>query len=131
MEAVGTHCILELYGCPLELLDDPSYIQRTLSDAVDRSGATLLSMQHHRFEPQGVTCLGLLSESHISIHTWPEKGYAAIDVFTCGDVAMPHRACDHLIESFRSQKHSLKTINRAMQVGRQTPDMPMAVQVSS
>ena len=84
-EAVGKHCILELYDCDPSKLDDEAFLRDTITTAAKRAGATLLNLITHRFQPQGVTGLALLAESHISIHTWPESGYAAVDVFTCGD----------------------------------------------
>ena len=113
MASVGMHCLLELYGCPVELLDDPDYLTRTLRDAAEGAGATWLDQCCHRFEPCGVTALGLLAESHISIHTWPEIGYAAVDVFTCGDKAVPEQACRHLVEHLRAERHTLASLPRA------------------
>ena len=66
----------------------------------------------HRFEPQGVTGLALLAESHISIHTWPESGYAAVDVFTCGDHTMPEQARAVLRDELRAQRHALRSFLR-------------------
>ena len=81
-DMVGKHCILELYDCDSSKLNDEAFLRDTITDAAKRAGATLLNLITHRFEPQGVTGLALLAESHISIHTWPEAGYAAVDVFT-------------------------------------------------
>ncbi len=113
MASVGIHCLLELYGCPVELLDDPGFVTRTLNNAADHAGATWLGELHHRFNPCGVTCVGLLAESHVSIHTWPEVGYAAVDVFTCGDAAMPEKACRFIAREFRAARHTLAKIPRA------------------
>lgn len=81
---VGRHAIFELYGCDSNLLDDEEYIVNSLCEVANKLGATILSTSSHKFEPQGVTSILLLSESHISIHTWPEKGFATCDIFTCG-----------------------------------------------
>lgn len=114
MVHVGRHCILELYGCPAELLNDEQGLVDTLRAAAENAGATWMGQVSHKFDPQGVTALGLLSESHISIHTWPEVGYAACDVFTCGDDADPEHACGLLVEALRpSDGYSLRTLNRA------------------
>ena len=83
-DTVGKHCILELYGCDSSRLDDEAFLRDTITTAAKRAGATLLNLITHRFEPQGVTGLALLAESHISIHTWPEKGTLLLDIFTCG-----------------------------------------------
>jgi S-adenosylmethionine decarboxylase len=90
---VGKHCILELYDCNCARLDDEVFLRSAITNAALRAGATLLQLITHRFQPHGVTGLALLAESHISIHTWPESGYAAVDVFTCGDHTVPERAC--------------------------------------
>jgi S-adenosylmethionine decarboxylase len=111
-DMVGKHCILELYGCDFSKLDDEGFLRDTITAAAKRAGATLLNLITHRFEPQGVTGLALLAESHISIHTWPESGYAAVDVFTCGDHTMPERACMVLSEELCASRQSLRSFRR-------------------
>jgi S-adenosylmethionine decarboxylase len=109
---VGMHCILELYGCPANLLDDIEFISEALEKAAEKANAHLVKKIAHHFEPQGVTALALLSESHISIHTWPENGYIAIDAFTCGGHTDPERACRYFIEAFHANNHLLMTLPR-------------------
>jgi S-adenosylmethionine decarboxylase len=109
---VGKHCILELYDCDPARLDDEAFLRTAITTAAKRAGATLLNLITHRFEPQGVTGLALLAESHISIHTWPESGYAAVDVFTCGDHTMPERACQVLGEQLGAATRKLKSFRR-------------------
>ncbi|MEN9766551.1 adenosylmethionine decarboxylase [Vulcanococcus sp.] len=109
---VGKHCILELYHCSPAKLDDEAYLRRTISQAVEEAGATLLNLISHRFTPQGVTGLALLSESHLSIHTWPESQYAAVDVFTCGDHTMPERACQALVQALEAGRYNLRSFLR-------------------
>ena len=111
-DAVGKHCILELYDCQSSRLDDEAFLRDTITTAAKRAGATLLNLITHRFEPQGVTGLALLAESHISIHTWPESGYAAVDVFTCGDHTMPEKACQVLVEELGAVRHKLTSFRR-------------------
>ncbi|KEF41937.1 MAG: S-adenosylmethionine decarboxylase [Cyanobium sp. CACIAM 14] len=111
-DAVGKHCILELYDCDCARLDDEAFLRDTITTAAKRAGATLLNLITHRFEPQGVTGLALLAESHISIHTWPESGYAAVDVFTCGDHTMPEKACEVLREELAARRHKLTSFRR-------------------
>jgi S-adenosylmethionine decarboxylase len=115
-ETVGRHCIVELYGGNPNLLDSEEFINGALKEAAERSGATLLSLTSHKFEPQGVTALALLSESHISIHTWPELGYAAVDAFTCGKHTNPELACNHLKKAFECDRFLLKMFNRELPV---------------
>ncbi|WP_411869335.1 adenosylmethionine decarboxylase [Vulcanococcus limneticus] len=111
-DMVGKHCILELYNCDPSKLDDEAFLRTAITTAAKRAGATLLNLITHRFEPQGVTGLALLAESHISIHTWPESGYAAVDVFTCGDHTMPERACTVLSEELDAGHYKLKSFRR-------------------
>jgi S-adenosylmethionine decarboxylase len=109
---VGTHCILELYGCPSDLLNDVNFVRDAIEQSSRQGMSTLLQLSSHQFEPFGVTAIGLLAESHVSVHTWPEHGYAAVDVFTCGETARPEQACDYLIRQFNAQEHSLKVLTR-------------------
>lgn len=109
---VGTHCILEIHGCPFEKLNDEAFVRHALAEACRHGMSTLLQLTSHKFEPQGVTSLALLAESHISIHTWPENGYAAVDVFTCGPTARPTLACEYLIEAFSATDHHLRVLPR-------------------
>ena len=81
MSAIGTHLILEMYDCPAEVIDDLERVREAVREAARAARSTLLHEAAHSFQPQGVTALGLLAESHISVHTWPELGYAAADVF--------------------------------------------------
>ncbi|MEM9154305.1 MAG: adenosylmethionine decarboxylase [Cyanobacteria bacterium P01_F01_bin.33] len=109
---MGTHCILDLYGCPPDLLDDADFLQAAMQHAAERANVTVLKVVAHQFHPHGVTVLGLLAESHLSIHTWPESHYAAVDVFTCGESVQPDRACESLIETLQAQSHQLQTLER-------------------
>lgn len=123
--SVGTHCILELYGCPATVLNDASKIQRSLREASRVADSTLLGEIHHAFQPHGVTALALLAESHISVHTWPETGYAAVDVFTCGAHTMPEKACVYLVEALQASNYTLQT------VARRPPARPLVKQEPS
>ena len=111
-DMVGKHCILELYECDPSRLDDEAFLRTSITTAAKSAGATLLNLITHHFEPQGVTGLALLAESHISIHTWPESGYAAVDVFTCGDHTMPEQACAVLSEAVQSKRQALRSFLR-------------------
>ena len=117
---IGRHCILELYQCDQAKLNDEAFIRTTITSSAKIAGATLINLVTHSFKPQGVTGLALLAESHISIHTWPEIGYAAIDVFTCGDHTMPEKACKLLSKDFSAQHFSFKNIARKIPRGIQT-----------
>jgi len=108
---MGKHYLLNLYGCSFVLLDNEECLIELLEHAATISGATVIQTISKKFEPQGVTVLTLLSESHISIHTWPEKGEAAVDVFTCGDCD-PKIGCDVIIEQLKADNHTLSYIER-------------------
>ena len=84
MKTVGRHLIAEFYGSRCGRLDDVTWIEERMLAAAELIGATVKGWSFHRFEPNGVSGAVVIAESHLSIHTWPEKGYAAIDIFTCG-----------------------------------------------
>jgi S-adenosylmethionine decarboxylase len=106
------HLLLELYRCDPEKLNDESFLRCTLNRAAKLAKATVLHLISNKFEPQGVTAIALLAESHISIHTWPESNYSAVDIFTCGQNMMPELASQYLIESLMAEEHSLRLIER-------------------
>lgn len=98
LKFAGSHLIVDLWNA--EHLDNLQLIEQTLRDCVDVAGATLLHIHLHHFEPNGgVSGVAVLSESHISIHSWPERGYAALDIFMCGD-AKPHACIKVLQQAF-------------------------------
>jgi len=84
MTNLGVHLIVDAWGCPADLLNDPERVTAALRAAVEAGGATLIDLTVHQFNPQGVTAVATLAESHIAIHTWPEHGYFAADLFFCG-----------------------------------------------
>jgi len=106
------HFLLELYRCDREKLNDESFSRCILNRAAKLANATVLNLISNKFKPQGVTAIALLSESHISIHTWPESNYSAVDIFTCGQNMMPELASHYLIESLIAKEHSLRVIER-------------------
>ena len=106
------HLLLELYRCNYEKLNDESFLRCTLNKAAKLAKATVLNLISNKFEPQGVTAIALLAESHISIHTWPESNYSAVDIFTCGQNMMPELASQYLIEALMAEEHFLRIIER-------------------
>ena len=106
------HLLLELYRCNYEKLNDESFLRCTLNRAAKFAKATVLNLISNKFEPQGVTAIALLAESHISIHTWPESNYSAVDIFTCGQNMLPELASEYLIEALNAEEHSLRVIER-------------------
>lgn len=109
---MGKHYLLNLYGCSFVLLNDEHLLVDLLENAAVASGATVIQTISKKFDPQGVTVICLLSESHISIHTWPECGRAAVDVYTCGN-CIPKIGCDIIIQQLYASKHTLSYIERS------------------
>jgi S-adenosylmethionine decarboxylase len=101
VRCAGAHLMVDLYGA--QRLDDIDYIEATLRRCVEAAKATLLHIHLHHFQPSGVSGVAVLAESHISIHTWPEAGYAALDVFMCGK-ANPDACVPVLREAFKAKR---------------------------
>ena len=106
------HLLLELYGCDFEKLNDESFLRCTINYAAKLANAKVLNLISNKFEPQGVTAIALLSESHLSIHTWPESSYSAVDIFTCGQNMKPNLSCKYLIQALMAKEHFLRIIDR-------------------
>ncbi len=96
MQSVGIHLILDGWRCPPDLLDDPGMVEQALHAAIEAGGATLINCCVHQFSPQGVTGTATLAESHVAIHTWPEYGYFAADLFFCGS-GDPYAAIEPIV----------------------------------
>ncbi|WP_338049007.1 adenosylmethionine decarboxylase [Rhodoligotrophos defluvii] len=110
VDCAGTHLIIDLLGA--EGIDDIDLIDETLRKCVSEAGATLLHMHLHHFTPNsGVSGVAVLAESHISIHTWPERAYAALDVFMCGD-SEPERCVEVLRAAFKPRQLNVTEILR-------------------
>lgn len=110
----GRHLILDLYDCDQELLDDYDELERLLQVALNMAGAKILRVFGEKFQPQGVTLLALLAESHASIHSWPELGYAAIDLYTCGDTTNTHKAAEFLKTKLKAKQSEEKELVRSI-----------------
>ena len=114
METLGRHVIAELDGCDIRILSDSQAVRRLLLEAVRKAGATPLADETFDFKDGGVSGFILLAESHISIHTWPEHHYAAIDIYTCGRHTMPDAACAHLADRLGATQVRTTTIDRGV-----------------
>ena len=108
----GKHLLLELYGCNSDKLNDEIFLRYKIDNASKMARASVLKLVSNKFEPYGVTAIALLAESHLSIHTWPESQYAAVDIFTCGKNMLPNLASQFLIDQLEATNHILKIINR-------------------
>jgi S-adenosylmethionine decarboxylase len=109
----GRHLILDLYDCDPGILDDYEELQRLLEASLVMAKATILRIIGEKFKPQGVTLLALLSESHASIHTWPEIGYCAVDLYTCGDTTNTHKAAEFLKSKLKAKNVEEKELVRS------------------
>ncbi|MBM3948329.1 MAG: adenosylmethionine decarboxylase [SAR202 cluster bacterium] len=114
MNALGVHLLLELQECDPGLLDDLHHVEQAMVWAAEKAGVTIVGKSFHKFSPQGVTGILAIAESHISIHTWPEFGYAAADIFTCGVALDPKNAARHIIEQLRCKRPKLTEIKRGI-----------------
>ena len=108
----GRHLILDLYNCDRDLLDDYEELERLLQVALNMAGANILRVFGEKFQPQGVTLLALLAESHASIHTWPCERYCAIDLYTCGEKTQTHKAAEFLKQKLKAKECEQKEIQR-------------------
>jgi S-adenosylmethionine decarboxylase len=108
----GRHIAVDAWGVDYTVLDNIHFLQRSMIEAAEKSGATVLSVINKKFDPSGCTILILLSESHLSIHTYPEKEFAAIDCYTCGEKVDPKIAVDDLIDILKPKKIFSKTLIR-------------------
>lgn len=100
--SLGRHVLAEMYGCSFDTLNDREKVETIMVNAALEAGAEVREVVFHKFSPQGVSGVVVISESHLAIHTWPELGYAAVDVFTCGDRVNPWDACNYLTDKFQA-----------------------------
>ena len=114
MNALGKHLLLELKDCDREVLNDLSFLKGILSEAANEAGATVLGNSFHQFSPHGVSGVVIIAESHLFIHTWPECGYAAVDIFTCGDSVEAGKAAQKLVRELGAKSHSILEIQRGI-----------------
>jgi len=113
METLGRHLIVELYGCDPNVLNDLDKVCAAVAQGCSDIGATALNVVSHRFAPQGVTVTVLIAESHLSVHTWPEHGYAAVDFFTCGGLD-PRDGVEALRLGLRATRGRVQEIVRGL-----------------
>lgn len=118
MKILGRHILAEFYNCNKKILDNVEQITKIMNNAANEAKATIVSSNFHHFNPYGVSGVVVIAESHLTIHTWPEYGYAAVDIFTCGTNVDPHTALDVLKNSLQAKDIYFKEMNR----GKITPD---------
>ena len=114
MNALGRHVLAELFGCTFGDLNDVKSVQEAMVSAALEAGAEVREVAFHKFSPQGVSGVVVISESHLAIHTWPELGYAAVDVFTCGDKVDPWEALEHIIKTLEAANYTASEMRRGI-----------------
>ena len=112
MKTLGKALTVEFYDCSREILNDVQIVEQFMREAALEAKATIIQSVFHLFNPYGVSGVVVISESHLAIHTWPEYGYAAIDIFTCGTTIDPWVACDYLKEKFQAGHYEAREIQR-------------------
>ncbi|WP_017726624.1 adenosylmethionine decarboxylase [Halalkalibacterium ligniniphilum] len=114
MDTMGRHVIAELWGCEVEKLNNMNYIEQVFVDAALKAGAEVREVAFHKFAPQGVSGVVIISESHLTIHSFPEHGYASIDVYTCGDRIDPNVASNFIVEALGAKTSEVVELPRGM-----------------
>jgi S-adenosylmethionine decarboxylase len=113
LETQGRHLLVEYWGCDSRALDELGAVEALMKRAAEAAGATIVTSTFHRFSPQGVSGVVVVEESHLSIHTWPEKGYAAIDFYTCGN-CRPEKAHQVLAGGLKPQRVERMAVHRGL-----------------
>ncbi|UOE93407.1 adenosylmethionine decarboxylase [Alkalihalobacillus sp. LMS39] len=114
MDTMGRHVIAELWGCDVDKLNDMNFIERVFVDAALEAGAEVREVAFHKFAPQGVSGVVIISESHLTIHSFPEHGYASIDVYTCGDRIDPNVASGFISKALEAKTSEVIEVPRGM-----------------
>jgi len=127
IRALGRQLLAEYYGCRPDLLDDIEHIRSVMLHAARVSGATIVGEVFHRFKPYGVSGVVVIAESHLAIHTWPEYGYAAVDLFTCGEDVDPYSGFDYLREALGGKRCEKRELTRGLSedIGRPLRHKPV------
>ena len=114
LHSLGRHLLLELYDCSSEVLNSLETVKTALVEAARRAEATIVDVVFHEFNPFGISGVVVIAESHLSIHTWPEYRYAAVDIFSCGTTLKPTEAAAYLVEQFGASRASCVEIKRGV-----------------
>lgn len=114
MKALGRHVLLELHDCDRDILGDPVRIEQIMKDAAEAARATIVKSVFHQFNPFGVSGVVVIAESHLAIHTWPEYGYAAVDLFTCGEDVDPWIAHQYVAEKLKARNKTSLEMKRGL-----------------
>jgi S-adenosylmethionine decarboxylase len=115
LKALGTHIVCELSGCDARRLESVEGVRTMMVEAARTANATIMESAFHRFQPQGVSGVVVIAESHLSIHTWPETGYAAMDFYTCGDNTDPWAACEYAARALGAKTMLTTEVKRGIE----------------
>lgn len=115
MKALGHHIIVELSQCNFEVLCNLNKIKDYMVEAAKQANAQVLETAFHQFGPAGISGVVVIAESHLSIHTWPEFGYAAVDIYTCGAKTNPRKACNYLGRVLGAKQVTLCVVKRGIE----------------
>lgn len=121
MNALGRHLLLELFDCDSDAINNLETVKGALVEAARRARATIVDVVFHEFNPFGISGVVVIAESHLSIHTWPEYRYAAVDIFSCGDVLQPEVAAGYLVEQFGAERASVVELQRGLFLNAAVP----------
>lgn len=130
LEQLGRHILVEYYNCDMEILKCHSKIEKMMVEAAEKANATVVQSVFHLFNPWGVSGAVVIQESHLTIHTWPEFGYAAVDLFTCGDSVNPWVAFDYLNDQLKAERSESMEVTRGM-VDKIKAYSPVPLQIDS
>src|SRR6266702_8059490 len=117
LNALGRHLLLELFDCDSDAINNLENVKGALVEAAKRAQATIVDVVFHEFNPFGVSGVVVIAESHLTIHTWPEYRYAAVDIFSCGDILQPEIAARYLVEQFGADRTSVVEMQRGLFLG--------------
>jgi len=129
VQALGRHMLLELFDCDAEAINSLDVVKSAMVEAAKRAQATIVDVVFHEFNPFGISGVVVIAESHLAIHTWPEYRYAAVDVFSCGEVLQPKEAVDYLVEQLGAARASIVELQRGVFLQAPSPfaDRPVPV----
>ncbi len=114
MKSLGRHILVEFYGCKKEKINDLKFIEAAMIGAAEYAKTTVIDGVFHKFNPHGVSGVVVIAESHLAVHTWPEYGYAAVDVFTCGEEADPWDAFFYLNKKLEAESNTTMDLKRGL-----------------
>lgn len=114
MKALGIHLLIELWSCNRQKIDNLDYLEKIMAQAAEAAGATVLKTAFQDFNPQGVSGVVVIAESHLTIHTWPEFGYSAVDIFTCGSKVDPWKAAGFLKQELEAEETQVREFQRGI-----------------